>query len=122
LAAPRPARRVPLHRRLPAKRLHARNLRRQGRRHASGRDRERPREPDPRSLMAGARASSSGLLVLLGLPGLALPAAEPQATRPEKPPAFPARIELVTVDVVAVDKSGHAVAGLGRGDFTVLED
>ena len=71
-----------------------------------------------------SRESSGGLLLLLGLPALALSqaAAPPQEKVAEKPPAFPAGIELVTVDVVAVDKSGHAVAGLRRADFTVLED
>ena len=73
--------------------------------------------------MAGPRASLAGLLISLSLPALALPQAAPKPQeKAEKPPAFPAGIELVTVDVVAVDKSGHAVAGLSRGDFTVLED
>ncbi len=47
----------------------------------------------------------------------------PPAQAPAPPrPAFPAGIELVTVDVVVVDKAGRGVAGLGQGDFTVLED
>ena len=73
--------------------------------------------------MAASSRASAGLL-LLGLPALALSqaATKPQEKPAEKPPAFPARIELVTVDVVAVDKSGRAVAGLKREDFTVLED
>jgi VWFA-related protein len=46
----------------------------------------------------------------------------PQTAPTPATPAFPARVDLVTVDVVAVDKAGRAIAGLGRNDFTVLED
>ena len=52
----------------------------------------------------------------------ATPAGPDVASQSTPKPTFPARIELVTVDVVAVDKSGRAVAGLGQYDFTVLED
>ena len=37
-------------------------------------------------------------------------------------PAFPARVELVTVDAVVVDGKGRAVPGFGKSDFVVLED
>ena len=37
-------------------------------------------------------------------------------------PAFPSRVEVVTVDVVVVDKQGRAVRGLAAADFTVFED
>ena len=40
----------------------------------------------------------------------------------EKPPTFPSSVELVTVDVVVVDKQGNPVTDLGPGDFTLLED
>ena len=55
--------------------------------------------------------------VLLGL----LPWAEarPQS---ETPPTFPAATELVTVDVVVLDKQGMPVAGLSREDFAIAEE
>jgi VWFA-related protein len=60
---------------------------------------------------------------------LLLLGAWPQTTPPQTPegqageaPAFPAGIELVTVDAVVVDKDGHATRGLTKGDFNVLED
>jgi VWFA-related protein len=37
-------------------------------------------------------------------------------------PAFPSRVEAVTLDVVVVDKQGRAVRGLAAADFTVFED
>lgn len=37
-------------------------------------------------------------------------------------PAFPSRAEVVTLDVVVVDKQGRAVRGLAVADFTVFED
>jgi VWFA-related protein len=37
-------------------------------------------------------------------------------------PAFPSRVELVTVDVVVVDGKGRAVPGLSQADFAVLEN
>ena len=37
-------------------------------------------------------------------------------------PAFPSRVEVVTLDVVVVDKQGRAVRGLAAADFTVFED
>jgi VWFA-related protein len=40
----------------------------------------------------------------------------------EDTPAFPAEIELVTVDVVVVDKKGRAVPGFVRSDFTIEEN
>ena len=66
---------------------------------------------------------------MLGLLLVAAAAARPQAAiqpgaqaQAAPAPAFPARVELVTVDVVVVDKAGRAVAGLGEKDFSVLED
>ena len=55
--------------------------------------------------------------VLLGLVSWAGP--EPPA---ETPPTFPAGTELVTVDVVVLDKQGMPVSGLGREDFTIAEE
>jgi VWFA-related protein len=66
-------------------------------------------------------ASESEPLPQSAPPAATAPAAVAEQTAP-RTPAFPARIDLVTVDVVAVDKAGRAVAGLGQGDFTVLED
>jgi VWFA-related protein len=40
----------------------------------------------------------------------------------EKPPAFQAEVELVTVDVVVTGKDGVPVVGLAKGDFLVAED
>jgi hypothetical protein len=37
-------------------------------------------------------------------------------------PRFPAEVELVTVDVVVVDRHGVPVTGLGRDEFMVRED
>jgi VWFA-related protein len=37
-------------------------------------------------------------------------------------PAFPSRVEVVTLDVVVVDKQGRALSGLAAADFTVFED
>ena len=58
---------------------------------------------------------TTGLLVALALAG---PAAQDQ----KAVPAFPARAEAVTLDVVVVDKQGRPVRGLTAADFTVLED
>ena len=47
----------------------------------------------------------------------------PRAQAPEQTaPAFPARVELVTVDAVVVDGKGRAVPGFEKSDFVVLED
>ena len=46
-------------------------------------------------------------------------AALPQA--PEPKPAFPAQIELVTVDAVVVDKQGQAVSGFTKDDFVLVD-
>src|SRR5262245_63627184 len=40
----------------------------------------------------------------------------------EPPPAFPARIEQVTVDVVVADKTGSPITGLKEGDLEVYEN
>jgi VWFA-related protein len=57
---------------------------------------------------------------------LALLAGGPSALRAQAPadvpPAFPARTEAVTVDVVVLDKDGAPVTDLTRDDFTVAED
>ena len=37
-------------------------------------------------------------------------------------PSFPSSVELITVDVVVVDKQGHTVPGLSRDDFVLEED
>ena len=48
----------------------------------------------------------------------------PPPARPQDPqtPAFPAKVEVVTVDAVVVDGKGRAVPGFDRSDFTILED
>ena len=46
------------------------------------------------------------------------------AGAPAQPPSptFPSKVELITVDVVVVDKKGQPVPGLTRDDFVVEED
>jgi VWFA-related protein len=39
-----------------------------------------------------------------------------------QPPTFPRGVELVRVDVVVTDKSGHPVTGLAQGEFTLLDE
>ena len=46
----------------------------------------------------------------------------PFAAAPDTTPTFKASSRLVVVDVVATDRAGNPIAGLDRGDFTVLED
>jgi VWFA-related protein len=40
---------------------------------------------------------------------------------PASIPSFPAQVEMVTVDVVVLDKSGQPIRGLTKDDFVVLE-
>ena len=63
-----------------------------------------------------------GLLVLALL--AAAPAVLPQPTQtpPAEAPAFPSKVELVTVDAVVVDAKGRSVPGFTRADFTVFEN
>ena len=61
------------------------------------------------------RAAVSCLLVLAALRAVS-------AVAPAQPPTFPSRVELVTVDVVVLDREGRPVRGLTRDDFTVEED
>jgi VWFA-related protein len=64
-------------------------------------------------------AAALGLL-LLPATGLTQP---PPPERPlEATEVFPSGVELVTVDVVVVDRRGRAVPGFERSDFTVLEE
>lgn len=50
----------------------------------------------------------------------------PSMPTPSEPadstPTFHSTTRLVVVDVVVTDKSGNPIAGLGKGDFTVMED
>lgn len=69
------------------------------------------------------------LLLPLLLAGAVAPAAA-QAPAPGPSPSpspaaalsFPTRVEMVTVDVVVVDKKGQPIPSLARADFQVLED
>ena len=63
--------------------------------------------------MRYARASAVGLAGLLAASGAL---AQPPS------PTFPSKVELITVDVVVVDKKGQPVPGLTRDDFVVEED
>jgi VWFA-related protein len=71
-------------------------------------------------------SSMSRLLCLAALLFLAAPRGQAQVTgqaqQPEPKPAFPTEVELVTVDVVVVDRKGMAVPGLAQSDFAVLEN
>jgi len=68
-----------------------------------------------------ARAALS-LAAVLATAAFGRPAA-PQASAPgAQQPAFPAEVELVTVDVVVADGQGRPIRGLAAADFTVMED
>jgi VWFA-related protein len=69
----------------------------------------------------GAGGSARRHLATALIPWLALAPAT-VGSAPQRPPEFPARAELVTVDVVVLDREGHPVPGLARADFRVLED
>jgi VWFA-related protein len=65
------------------------------------------------------------LAVLAAVPGVRAQAPAPSASPSPAPPsnaAFPSQVELVTVDVVVVDKKGNAVTGLTQADFQITED
>lgn len=64
-----------------------------------------------------ARATLPAVLLLLLDPVSASVQEPPQTT-----PAFPAKVEVVTVDVAVVDGRGRAVPGFTRSDFTIFED
>ena len=53
-------------------------------------------------------------------PGAAAAQAAPPAAAPQA--AFPAQVELVTVDVVVVNRKGEAASGFTRDDFLVAEN
>jgi VWFA-related protein len=44
------------------------------------------------------------------------------AQAPQAPPTFPSGVELVTIDVVVLDRDGRPVPGLTRDDFVVKEE
>ena len=58
------------------------------------------------------------------LAAAALPGApqQPQASPPADTRVFPTGVEQVTVDVVVLDRKGEPVPGLGKDDFTVLDE
>lgn len=64
-----------------------------------------------------ARLACLCLGLALGVPGLS--AQQPGAAAP---PRFPGQVELVTVDVVVLDRHGQPVSGLTAEDFVVLEE
>jgi VWFA-related protein len=68
-------------------------------------------------MMLRPRVAWAALLVLTAWPVASSPQDRDQTT-----PAFPSRVEVVTVDVVVVDAKGRAVPGFTRSDFVVLED
>lgn len=56
-----------------------------------------------------------------GLFGMAIAVCAVVAVQAQQPPVFRARTDLVRLDVVVVDADGHAVHGLTRDDFEVLD-
>jgi len=70
----------------------------------------------PRATFILALVAFVGLVAVVASPAFAAPQAS------SEPPRFPAQIEQVTVDVVVVDREGHALSGLTASDFTILED
>ena len=63
----------------------------------------------------GRRGLTSALVVCVAL--------LPTSVQPlQQPPAFPTQAEIVTVDVVVLDRDGKPVPGLARSDFVVKED
>ena len=70
--------------------------------------------------MATSRASILAALLAAALGLAASPAAHPQAS--QAGPTFPAKVELVVVDAVVLDREGQSVADLTRDDFTLKED
>jgi hypothetical protein len=81
-----------------------------------------PRTHEPSS-MCDVRVRSLGRF---GLAAVLLAVAPSPGTTQQppqaSPPTFASRIDLVTVDVVVVDKSGRPVRGLTPRDFEVEED
>jgi len=70
---------------------------------------------------AAARSRRRPIVVLVTTAAVALTLTASQAQEP-KTPAFPAQAEAITVDAVVLDKDGHPIRGLTKGDFVVLED
>ncbi len=66
--------------------------------------------------MSRSRAALAAALLLCAHPSWS------PAQSPDQTPAFPARVEVITVDAVVVDGKGRAVPGLQKADFVVLED
>ncbi len=64
---------------------------------------------------------SPALLCAAALCASAIVAPEQTAPETQSQPIFRLGIELVQLDVVVVDQEGHAVRGLRREDFTVLD-
>lgn len=62
---------------------------------------------------------STGLLAALAL---SIGAAPPGQTPSRAQPVFPSGIDLVTVDVVVLDREGNPIEGLTAADFVVTED
>jgi VWFA-related protein len=68
--------------------------------------------------------ATSRVSILTPLLAAALGLATPPAVRPQASQAgsFPAKVELVVVDAVVLDREGGSVPGLTRDDFTLKED
>jgi VWFA-related protein len=49
-------------------------------------------------------------------------AVAPWTASQEQPPTFKREVEVVTVDVVVVNKAGNPITGLRREDFTILDE
>jgi VWFA-related protein len=61
-------------------------------------------------------------LAALGVLLIAIFAVPSRSGGQEQPPTFKREVEVVTVDVVVVNKAGTPITGLTRADFTVLDE
>jgi VWFA-related protein len=67
-------------------------------------------------------AVAPAIALLLAAGASPAPQAAPGREQQKAPSLPPVRAELVQLDVVVTDRDGRCVAGLGPGDFEVLED
>ena len=79
----------------------------------------RPAPPSPADLKVRLYRRWCETLALCGVIIVAVPV---HAQDLQRPPAFKARVELVTADVTIVDRDGRPVTDLGQEDFTVRVD
>ena len=71
--------------------------------------------------MRPRRGSALGFAISVSCLVAALAAQQPATGRPAQQPTFRSRIDLVQVDVVAIDKDGNHVRGLTKDDFALFD-